>query len=88
MHATRLWALWQAILLSLAGGFTQQGKKRFIEWVTGLALNVEEHTITQSLIAPGRCPSGATSWRRHGRVDAGRDSGSAARRSFTVSSAR
>jgi hypothetical protein len=54
MHATRLWALWQAILLSLAGGFTQQGKKRFVEWVTGLALNVEEHTITQSLIALGR----------------------------------
>src|SRR5205814_2331507 len=27
---------------------------RFVEWVTGLALNVEEHTITQSLIGLDR----------------------------------
>jgi DDE superfamily endonuclease len=54
MNATRLWSLWQAILLSLAFGFTQRGKQRFVEWATGLALNVEEHTITQSLIALDR----------------------------------
>lgn len=54
MKATRLWSIWQAILLSLAFGFSGQGKKRFVEWATGLALNVEEHTITQSLIALGR----------------------------------
>jgi hypothetical protein len=35
-------------------GFTQRGKQRFVEWCTGLALNVEEHTITQSLIGLGR----------------------------------
>jgi hypothetical protein len=54
MNATWLWQLWQAIVLSLAWGFTRRGKQRFVQWVTGLALNVEEHTITQSLIALGR----------------------------------
>jgi hypothetical protein len=54
MKATRLWSLWQAILLSLAMGFTRRGEQRFVQWVTGLALNVEEHTITQSLVALDR----------------------------------
>jgi hypothetical protein len=54
MKANRLWSLWQAILLSFALGFTRRGKQRFVQWVTGLALNVEEHTITQSLIGLGR----------------------------------
>jgi hypothetical protein len=54
MKATWLWPLWQAILLSMAWGFTQRGKQRFVQWVTGLALNVEEHTITQSLIGLDR----------------------------------
>jgi hypothetical protein len=54
MKATWLWPLWQAIVLSLTLGFTQRGKQRFVQWVTGLALNVEEHTITQSLIALDR----------------------------------
>jgi hypothetical protein len=54
MNATWLWPLWQAIVLSLAWGFTQRGKQRFVQWVTGLALNTEEHTITQSLIALDR----------------------------------
>jgi hypothetical protein len=54
MQATRLWALWQAILLSFALGFTQRGKQRFVQWATGLALNVEEHTITQSLVGLDR----------------------------------
>lgn len=56
MKATWLWPLWQAVVLSLAWGFTPRGKQRFVEWVTGLALNVEEHTITQSLIALDRVP--------------------------------
>jgi hypothetical protein len=50
----RLWPLWQAILLSFALGFTQRGRQRFVQWCTGLALNVEEHTITQSLVALDR----------------------------------
>src|SRR5262249_31036184 len=54
MKASGLWPLWQAIVLSLAWGFTQRGKQRFVQWVTGLALNAEEHTITQSLIAVDR----------------------------------
>jgi DDE superfamily endonuclease len=54
MKATRLWALWQALVLSCAVGFTRVGRARFLEWVTGLALNVEEHTITQSLIGLNR----------------------------------
>lgn len=54
MKASPLWSLWQAILLSVALGFTQRGKQRFVEWATGLALNAEEHTITQSLVALDR----------------------------------
>lgn len=54
MNATWLWPLWQAIVLSMALGFTRRGTQRFVQWVTGLALNVEEHTVTQSLIALDR----------------------------------
>lgn len=49
MNATRLWRLWQAILAPFAAAFTRPGFRRFVEWLTGLVLNVEEHTITQSL---------------------------------------
>jgi hypothetical protein len=42
------------LVLELAGGFTQPGRRRFVEWITGLALNVEEHTITQSLVGLDR----------------------------------
>jgi DDE superfamily endonuclease len=54
MKASRLWSLWQALVVSCALGFTNAGLGRFVEWCTGLALNVEEHTITQSLLALGR----------------------------------
>jgi hypothetical protein len=37
-------------LLPYALTFTDPGYRRFFEWVTGLVLNDEEHTITQSLI--------------------------------------
>jgi hypothetical protein len=50
VQAKRLWSFWQALVLSIALGFTTAGRRRFVEWITGLALNVEEHTITQSLI--------------------------------------
>jgi hypothetical protein len=57
MHAKRLWSIWQALVLSMALGFGQRrGQQRFVEWVTGLALNVEEHTITQSLVGLDRVP--------------------------------
>src|SRR5437588_7738597 len=54
MHAKHLWSLWQALVLEVALGFTTLGRRRFVEWVTGLALNVEQHTITQSLIGLDR----------------------------------
>jgi DDE superfamily endonuclease len=53
MQATLLWPLWQALLAPLAPAFTPGGFRAFVVWITGLALNVEEHTITQSLIALG-----------------------------------
>jgi hypothetical protein len=54
MKASKLWAIWLSLLLDVSGGFTRQGRRRFVEWVTGLTLNVEEHTITQSLVGLGR----------------------------------
>jgi len=54
VQAKRLWAWWQALVLRVALGFTTAGRRRFVEWVTGLALNVEEHTITQSLVGLDR----------------------------------
>ena len=49
--ATLLWSIWQALLQPFAWAFTRPGHRRFAEWVTALALNVEEHTITQSVLA-------------------------------------
>jgi hypothetical protein len=49
--ATLLWSVWQALLRSFTWAFTRPGYRRFAEWVTALALNVEEHTITQSVTA-------------------------------------
>jgi hypothetical protein len=50
VNAIQLWTLWQDILAPYAACFTRPGFHRFVEWLTGLALNVEEHTITQSLV--------------------------------------
>jgi hypothetical protein len=50
-QATLVWTLWQALLQPFAWAFTRPGYRRFVEWVTALALNVEEHTITQSTLA-------------------------------------
>src|SRR5258708_5242003 len=51
MEAIGLWLLWQALLAPYAVCFHDaRGFRRFVEWITGLALNVEEHTITQSLV--------------------------------------
>src|SRR4051794_41926603 len=54
MQATDLFRLWQELLLPCAAAFTYPGFQRFQEWLTGLVLNVEEHTITQSLVGLGR----------------------------------
>src|SRR3954465_209808 len=49
--ATLLRSIWQALLPSFARAFTRPGHRRFAQWVTALALNAEEHTITQSTLA-------------------------------------
>src|SRR3954449_4512824 len=49
--ATLLWSAWQALLQSFVWAFTRPGHRRFAEWVTALALDVEEHTVTQSVLA-------------------------------------
>src|SRR3954467_382690 len=49
-HATLLWSIWQALLRPFASAFTRPGHRRFVEWITALALNVEEHTVTQSVV--------------------------------------
>ena len=54
MQATALWSHWQELLDPFADAFTYPGFQRFTEWLTGLALNVEEHTITQSLLGLDR----------------------------------
>src|SRR5262249_35451164 len=54
MQATELFRLWQELLLPCADAFTYPGFQRFQQWLTGLVLNVEEHTITQSLVGLGR----------------------------------
>jgi hypothetical protein len=61
--ATLLWSIWQALLQSFAWAFTRPGHRRFAEWVTALALNAEERTITQSVLAierPALCPAART----------------------------
>ena len=50
-EATLTWTIWQALLGSFACCFTRRGFHRFAEWITAMALNVEEHTITQSVLA-------------------------------------
>ena len=54
MQANQLWTHWQALLQPYAEAFSYWGFHRFTEWVTGLALNVEEHTVTQSLVGLDR----------------------------------
>lgn len=54
MEATLLWSLWQALLRPFRYAFTAPGWRRFVEWITGLALDVEEHTLTQALLALDR----------------------------------
>jgi hypothetical protein len=49
--ATLLWSIWQALLQPFAWAFTRPGHRRFVEWITAMALNAEEHTVTQSVLA-------------------------------------
>src|ERR1700739_1975268 len=54
MQATDLFNHWQELLQPCADAFMPRGFQLFTEWLTGLALNVEEHTITQSLVGLDR----------------------------------
>src|SRR3954453_20296270 len=53
-QAQLFWSIWQGLLPPFAGAFTRPGHRRFVEWVTALALCVEEHTITGSVTALDR----------------------------------
>jgi hypothetical protein len=53
-QAKLFWSIWQALLQPFHACFTRPGWKRFLEWITALVLNVEEHTITQSVVAVER----------------------------------
>jgi hypothetical protein len=53
-EVTQLWSIWQGLLSSFAWAFTKAGQRRYVDWITALALNVEEHTITQSVLAVER----------------------------------
>ncbi len=50
-EAKLTWSIWQALLNAFAWAFTRRGFHRFAEWITAMAINVEEHTITQSVLA-------------------------------------
>jgi hypothetical protein len=53
-HAQLFWAIWQALLSPFHGAFTRPGLRRFGEWITGLALTDEQHTITGAVTAIDR----------------------------------
>jgi hypothetical protein len=48
------WSIWQALLAPFVDAFTRPGHRRFVEWVTALALCVEEHTVTGAVTALDR----------------------------------
>ncbi len=52
--ATLFWSIWQDLLKPFVWAFTRLGHRRFVEWVTGLALTVEEHTLTGAITALDR----------------------------------
>ena len=51
MQATLLWSLWQALLAPFDPAFTRGGFRSFVVWVTGLALNTEEHTTLSLMLS-------------------------------------
>ena len=63
-HAKRLWSIWQALLSAFAWAFTRPSFRRFAEWITAMAINGEEHTITQSVLALEPVRSGSLCGRR------------------------
>jgi hypothetical protein len=52
-QAIQLWTWWLSLLSPFAVVFTRPGWVRFVQWVTGMVLCWEEHTMTQLLAALG-----------------------------------
>jgi hypothetical protein len=51
--ATQVWTWWLSLLSAFAPAFTRPGWVRFVQWITGMVLCCEEHTITQILTTLG-----------------------------------
>ena len=51
--ARQLWSWWQSLLAVFGPVFTRPGWVRFVQWVTGMVMGWEEHTITQILVSLG-----------------------------------
>lgn len=51
--AKALWTHWQSLLVHYGADFTRPGWVRFTQWVTGMVLCWEEHTVTQILVSVG-----------------------------------
>lgn len=49
----RIWSWWQGLLVGFRAVFTRPGWIRFVQWITGMVLCEEEHTITQILVSLG-----------------------------------
>ena len=54
VYARLFWSIWQELLSAFTWAFTRPGHHRFVEWITALALGVEEQTITGSVTALDR----------------------------------
>jgi hypothetical protein len=52
-QAIQLWNWWLPLLRPFADSFTRPGWVRFVQWVSGMVLCWEEHTLTQVLMAIG-----------------------------------
>lgn len=59
-QAKALWLWWLSLLIPFAPIFTRPGWARFVQWVTGMIVCHEEHTISQILTALGL----ESHWRR------------------------
>jgi len=49
--AKQVWSWWQSLLANFGSVFTRPGWVRFVQWITGMVLCGEEHTITQILVS-------------------------------------
>ena len=49
--AREVWSVWQSLWKEFQSEFAQERWVRFAQWVTGLVLCPEEHTLAQILTA-------------------------------------